>query len=219
LWGSLADFSSDRWASYLHDEFVPSVRMLADAAGLPVEGSSARGEVAAARHDTSIVAGKIKAGTLAAQRFIIAVHSDGEEVVRLDQYAYVSKHVDPAWDIRKVGWRVRVDGDAPFDADLTFPVPPDKIGEFVPASNANLPVTPFPMSAPRPRESSRPRTFPHRARRATCEEAIGTRAALRPCDEPAQGLDLHGGGVPNMGLVDEFELTSSPVRHWCGHLK
>jgi hypothetical protein len=118
--------------------------MLADAAGLTVEGSSARGEVAAARHDTSIVAGKIKAGTLAAQRFIIAVHSDGEEVVRLDQYAYVSKHVDPAWDIRKVGWRVRVDGDAPFDADLTFPVPPDKIGEFVPASNANLPVNAIP---------------------------------------------------------------------------
>ncbi len=131
-------------ASYLHNEFVPSLSMLADAAGLTVEGSSARGEVAAARQDTSIVAGTIKAGTVAAQRFIIAVHSGGEEMVRLDQYAYVTKDMEPAWDIRKVGWRVRMNGDAPFDADLAFPVPPDKIGEFVPAYNANLPVNAIP---------------------------------------------------------------------------
>ena len=140
----LAEFSSDVWASYLHDEFVPSLRMLADEAGFTVDGSSARGEVAAARQDTSIVAGKIKAGTLAAQRFLIAVHSGGEEVVRLDQYAYVTKDVDPPWDIRNVGWRVRVNGDGPFDADLTWPVPASEIGDFVPAYNANLPVNAIP---------------------------------------------------------------------------
>ncbi len=101
-------------------------------------------EFSSARQDTSIVAGKIKAGTLAAQRFIIAVHSGGEEVVRLDQYAYVTKDVDPAWDIRNVGWRVRVNGDAPFDADLTWPIPASEIGDFVPAYNANLPVNAIP---------------------------------------------------------------------------
>ena len=140
----LADFSPEGWASYLHNEFVPSLSMLADAAGFTVDGSSARGEVAAARQDTSIVAGTIKAGTVAAQRFIIAVHSGGQQVVRLDQYAYVTKDVDPAWDIGNVGWRVRVNGDAPFDADLAFPIPPDKIGDFVPAYNANLPVNAVP---------------------------------------------------------------------------
>ena len=112
--------------------------------GGQVEGSSSRGEVAAARHDTAIVAGEIKAGTVAAQRFIIAVHSGGEEVVRLDQYAYVTKDVDPEWDLRNAGWRVRVNGDAPFDADLTFPVPQDEIGSFVPDYNANLPVNAIP---------------------------------------------------------------------------
>ena len=122
----LAEFSPEGWASYLHNEFVPSLSMLADAAGLTVDGSSARGEVAAARQDTSIVAGTIKAGTVAAQRFIIAVHSGGEEVVRLDQYAYVTKDVDPAWDIGDVGWRVRVNGDAPFDADLRSPSHPTR---------------------------------------------------------------------------------------------
>ena len=34
--------------------------------------------------------------------------------------------------------------DAPFDADLTFPVPQEEIGSFVPAYNANLPVNAIP---------------------------------------------------------------------------
>jgi len=140
----LAEFSSEQWAAHLHDEFVPTLRMLADAAGLTVDGSSARGDVAAARQDTPIVAGTVKAGTVAGQRFIIAVQSGGEDVVRLDQYAYVTKDLDPAWDIREVGWRVRVIGDAPFDIDIPFAVPLEKIGEFVPAYNANLPVNAIP---------------------------------------------------------------------------
>jgi len=140
----LASFSSDRWAAHLHEEYGRPLAMLAEAAGFTVDRTSARGEVAAARRDTAIVAGTIKAGSVAAQRFIIAVHSGGEEVVRLDQYAYVTKDVDPEWDIRRTGWRVRVNGDAPFDADLTFPVPPEKIGLFVPAYNANLPVNSIP---------------------------------------------------------------------------
>ena len=166
----LAEFSPEGWASYLHNEFVPSLSMLADAAGLTVDGSSARGEVAAARQDTSIVAGTIKAGTVAAQRFIIAVHSGGEEVVRLDQYAYVTKDVDPAWDIGDVGWRVRVNGDAPFDADLAFPVPSDKIGDFVPAYNANLPVNAIPYVCAAASGNPHARgPSPHRAPRATPE--------------------------------------------------
>lgn len=39
---------------------------------------------------------------------------------------------------------MKVNGDAPFDADLTFPIPSDRIGEFVPAYNANLPVNAIP---------------------------------------------------------------------------
>jgi 4-hydroxy-tetrahydrodipicolinate reductase len=141
---SLADFSSDQWAAHLHEEYCNPLRKIAEAAGFTVERTSARGEVAGARKDTKIAAGEVKAGTVAAQRFIIAAHSGGKEVVRLDQYAFVTTDVEPAWDIRKTGWRVRVDGDAPFDADLTFPIPPENIGQFVPAYNANLPVNAIP---------------------------------------------------------------------------
>jgi 2,4-diaminopentanoate dehydrogenase len=140
----MKDFSTERWAAHLLEEYGGPYRMLAEAAGFTVDKMSARGEVAAARQDTKIVAGEVRAGSVGAQRFIIAAHSGGTQVARLDQYAYVTRDVDPAWEIRKTGWRVRVNGDAPFDADLTFPVPLEKIGLYVPAYNANLPVNAIP---------------------------------------------------------------------------
>lgn len=145
------DFSSDHFAAHLLAEYGRPLCVLAEAAGFTVDGTSACGKVAAARQDTSFVAGKIRAGTVAAQRFTIAVHSGGKEVVTLNQYSYVTKDVVPEWDIRNTGWRVRINGDAPFDADLTFPIPLEKIGSYVPAYNANLPVNAIPyVCAARP---------------------------------------------------------------------
>jgi hypothetical protein len=81
-----------------------------------------------------------------------------------------------------------VDGDAPFDADLTFPVAPEEIGSFVPAAhNANLPVNAIPMSAPPPRASSRPKTFSDRASWAAPEEGIG-----RVQSRPYEGFSIAG---------------------------
>ena len=140
----LTEFNPEGWAAYLNDEYGQSLCRLAEAAGFTVEGSSGTGEVAAARRDTSIVAGELKAGTVGAQRFIISVRSAGVDVVRFDQYAYVTMDLDPAWDVQLTGWRVRVHGDAPFDAKIAFPVPPEEIGSFVPGYNANLPVNAIP---------------------------------------------------------------------------
>jgi 4-hydroxy-tetrahydrodipicolinate reductase len=52
--------------------------------------------------------------------------------------------VDPVWDLRPTGWRVRVRGDAPLDVGLEFPVPLDDLGEFTPAYTANRPVNAIP---------------------------------------------------------------------------
>ena len=41
---------------------------------------------------------------------------------------YCTTDVEPAWDLRPTGWRVRVRGDAPLDVDLAFPVPLDDLG-------------------------------------------------------------------------------------------
>jgi 4-hydroxy-tetrahydrodipicolinate reductase len=140
----LATFDPSRRASHLLGEYGPVFGLIADAAGLTVDEWAATGEVAAARRDTKIVAGKIAAGTVAAQRMIIHGRSRGVDVVRFVQYAYVTTNVEPAWDLRPMGWRVQVRGDAPFDVQVAMPVPLEEIASFVPAYNANRPVNAIP---------------------------------------------------------------------------
>lgn len=140
----LAEFDPDRRKNHLFGEYQPPLSVLADAAGFTIDEWTAEGGVAAAKHDTTIVSGEIKAGTAGSQRVIITGRSGDTDVIRFIQYAYVTRDVDPAWDLRATGWRVRVHGDAPFDLDMAFPVPPDEIASYVPAYNANGPVNAIP---------------------------------------------------------------------------
>ena len=140
----VAEFDPERRKNHLFGEYQPPLSVLADAAGFTIDEWTAEGGVAAAQHDTTIVSGEIKAGTAGSQRVIITGRSGGRDVIRFVQYAYVTRDVDPAWDLRPTGWRVRVHGDAPFDLDMAFPVPPDEIASYVPAYNANGPVNAIP---------------------------------------------------------------------------
>jgi len=145
----LASFDAAR-SSYLLAEFEPPLAALAEAAALPVEEWTCTGEVAAARRDTSILAGELAAGSIAAQRTTIVGRSDGADVVRFTPTWYCSTDLDPAWDLHATGWRIRVRGDAPFDVDLPFPIPLDDLGSFTPAYTANRPVNavPYVCAAP-----------------------------------------------------------------------
>jgi 4-hydroxy-tetrahydrodipicolinate reductase len=147
---ALAEFDPDRRARHLLGEYRPPLGVLADAAGFTIDEWAAIGGVAAARRDTSIVAGQIKAGTAAAQRVVIVGRSAGVDVVRFTQFAYCTREVDPAWDLRATGWRVQVHGDAPFDVQMAFPVPPEQIASYVPAYNANglVNAIPYVCAAP-----------------------------------------------------------------------
>lgn len=138
----LSEFDLERRKTHLFGEFQPPLSLLADAAGLTVDEWTATAGVAAARRDTTIVAGRIKAGTVGAQRVIIVGRSHGADVVRFIQYAYVTREVDPDWGLRRSGWRVRIQGDAPFDVDI--PLPQEELASFVPAYNANGPVNAIP---------------------------------------------------------------------------
>jgi len=139
----IESFNKNR-ASYLLGEFQPSLELVADAAGRPVDEWTCAGEVAVARTATSLVAGKIAAGLIAAQRTIIAGRSNGADVVRFTANWYCTTDVEPAWDLRRTGWRVRVRGDAPLDVDLVFPTPLDELGSVTPAYTANRPVNAVP---------------------------------------------------------------------------
>ena len=139
----LDSFDASR-ASYLVHEFGPPLAALADAAQRPVDGWTCSGEVAAARRDTTIAAGDLSAGSIAAQRTTIVGRSDGDDVIRFTPTWYCSTDIDPVWDLRPTGWRVRVRGDAPFEVELPFPVPLDDLGSFTPAYTANRPVNAIP---------------------------------------------------------------------------
>jgi hypothetical protein len=138
-----ASFDTSR-AGYLLGEFAPALGALAAAAARPVDAWTCTGEVAAARHDTSLLAGEIGAGSVAAQRTTIVGTSNDSEVVRFTANWYCTTDVDPAWELRPTGWRVRVHGDAPFDVDLAFPIPLDDLASFTPAYTANRPVNAIP---------------------------------------------------------------------------
>jgi hypothetical protein len=139
----VASFDARR-SQYLLGEFSAALGVLAEAAGRPVDAWTCTGEVAAARADTTILAGEIAAGTVAAQRTIIVGTSAGSDAVRFTANWYCTTDVEPAWDLRPTGWRVRVDGEAPFDVDLTFPVPLDDLASYTPAYTANRPVNAIP---------------------------------------------------------------------------
>lgn len=142
--GRPLDSFDPKRSSYLLGGFAPSLGVLADAAGRPVDDWTAVGEVAAARQDTSIVAGKLLAGSVAAQRTTMVGRCGEDDVVRFSVNWYCTTDVEPAWDIRPTGWRVQVHGDAPFDVDLTFPIPLEDLGSFTPAYTANRPVNAIP---------------------------------------------------------------------------
>jgi hypothetical protein len=139
----VASYDASR-SSYLLAEFAPPLALLAEAAGRPVDDWSCTGEVAAACRTTSLVAGELAAGSIGAQRTTIVGKCDGSDVVRFTANWYCTPDVDPAWDFRPTGWRVRVHGDAPFDVELPFPIPLDELGSFTPAYTANRPVNAIP---------------------------------------------------------------------------
>jgi 4-hydroxy-tetrahydrodipicolinate reductase len=131
-------------ASYLLGEFGPALGDLAAAAGCPVDHWACTGEVAAARETTTILAGDLPAGSVAAQRNIIVGTRGGDEVVRFAATWYCTTELEPQWDLRPTGWRVQVRGDAPLDVELAFPIPLDDLASFTPAYTANRPVNAIP---------------------------------------------------------------------------
>jgi len=140
---AVADFDTRR-ASYLLGEFQPPLALLAEQAGRPCDQWTCAGEVAAARDAAVIRAGEVPRGTVAAQRTRIVGMAAGNPVVSFTASWYCTPAVEPAWDPRPTGWRVRVRGDAPFDVELPFPVPLEELGSFTPAYTANRPVNAIP---------------------------------------------------------------------------
>jgi 4-hydroxy-tetrahydrodipicolinate reductase len=124
--------------------FGPSLGAVADAISLPLDEVTAAAEVAVARHGVEIAAGRIEAGTIAAQRMEVTGVHQGRPLLRFRANWYLTKDVDPAWDLRQTGWRLLLEGDLPLDIGIHFPVSPEKWADTSPGVTAHRPVNAVP---------------------------------------------------------------------------
>jgi 4-hydroxy-tetrahydrodipicolinate reductase len=130
----------DYRADYLQSSFGPSLRLIADAVGLPLDSVQAGGELATATRTVHIAAGTLQAGTVAAQRVTVNGMRGGQALLSFRATWYCTAELDPHWDILPTGWRVAVDGDAPLDIDIRMPVPLDQMATVSPGYTANRAV-------------------------------------------------------------------------------
>jgi len=127
-------------ADYLRSSFGPSLQLLADAVGLPLDSVRASGELATTGRTLEIAAGRLAAGTVAAQRITVAGIRDGQPLLSFRATWYCTTELEPTWDLEATGWRVVVDGDAPLDITIRMPVSLDRMAEVSPGYTANRAV-------------------------------------------------------------------------------
>jgi 4-hydroxy-tetrahydrodipicolinate reductase len=136
-------FDVRRWA-HGAASFGPSLNVLADALSLPLDAVESTGEVATASRRTEVAAGVVEAGTVAAQRMIVSGMRDGRPLLQFRANWYLTTELEPAWDLQASGWHLLVEGDAPLDVTVTFPVAPEDYAATTPGLTAHRPVNAIP---------------------------------------------------------------------------
>jgi 4-hydroxy-tetrahydrodipicolinate reductase len=132
-------FDPGRW-SHGAASFGPSLRLVADAVGLPLDSVEATGEVAVARQATEIAAGRLEAGTVAALRMRVTGVRAGRPFLTFMANWYCTDDLEPVWDLGPTGWRLTVAGDAPLSIDMRFDFPLEEMGAYTPGYTANRAV-------------------------------------------------------------------------------
>ncbi|QIY68588.1 dihydrodipicolinate reductase [Streptomyces sp. RLB1-33] len=135
----------ERRLSVVRDSFGPSLHTVADTLSVPLDSVEAEGEVATAPRAVHIAAGTLRPGTVAAQRITVSGLRDGRPLLRFRATWYCTTDLDRAWDVRATGWHITIDGDAPLDIDLRFPVPLDRMAAMSPSYTANRAVNAVPV--------------------------------------------------------------------------
>lgn len=131
---------AEQRVSHFRDSFGPSLQLVAEALSLPLDSLEAHGEVATARHEVTIAAGTLAAGTVAAQRTTVSGMRDGRELLRFRANWYCTTDLDPAWELQETGWRIAVEGDTPLDVRMPFPVSLDEMAAVSPGYTAHRAV-------------------------------------------------------------------------------
>lgn len=108
-----------------HAAFELSLGLIASAIGKPIERFEYTMDTAVCRNDTALHKSTIPAGTIGGQRITITGIHDGKAFMQFRSNWYVTKELEPAWDLKLPGdgWRLKVEGDTPVDMLIDLPMP------------------------------------------------------------------------------------------------
>ncbi|NUS58109.1 MAG: dihydrodipicolinate reductase [Streptomycetaceae bacterium] len=138
-----ATFAAGR-LEHARASFGPSLELVADALGVALDEVAVDGDFATAARTVDIAAGTLPAGTVAAQRLAVTGVRNGRPLLRFRATWYCTTELAQGWDVRPTGWHVGVDGDAPLDIAMAFPVPIERMASVSPAYTANRAVNAVP---------------------------------------------------------------------------
>jgi 4-hydroxy-tetrahydrodipicolinate reductase len=119
------------------------LRLIADAMSVPLDDVLTSRDLAVARHDVDIAAGRIKAGTVAGMRMESTGIRKGEPFMTFRTTLFVTPDLDPHWELPDrgpAGWRILIEGDTPLDIRIDFPVAEEQWGATSPGLTAHPPV-------------------------------------------------------------------------------
>lgn len=126
--------------------FGASLRQLATAVSLPLDDVTSTATVATAKSPVQIGGRTFEAGTVAAWRIEVSGIRHGKPLLQMVPTWWITRDLEPAWDIpfERQGWRVRVDGDVPLDVTLQFTWPTEEERARSANGNVNRPVNAVP---------------------------------------------------------------------------
>lgn len=131
--------------NHVKQDFSGSLIGLAEAMHLTLDEITVEGEMATANEDVEIAAGTIEAGTVAGLRITVTGVKDGKPLLRFRAHWYCTTDLDKDWgEMLYSGWNVKVEGDAPMELRLTFPVAMEDYAAFTPGLTAHRPVNAIP---------------------------------------------------------------------------
>ncbi len=139
-----SEFDAARW-EFGAGSFGPSLRLLGDAIGMPIDSVTSSGGVAVANRTLEIAAGTLPRGTVAAQKMNVSGWHQGRELLGFSATWFCSSEVDADWDFRQGGWRMVVEGDSPLDVEVRLDIPLERMAETTPGYTANRAVNAVPV--------------------------------------------------------------------------
>jgi 4-hydroxy-tetrahydrodipicolinate reductase len=122
----------------------PTMSFTAAALGFPADEIVSSSEFAITKNRVTVAAGTLEAGTIGGMRMNIAAIHKGQRVLTRSSTWYVTKDLEPQWELLESGVHFRVEGDLPLAISVTIPVSPEAYPKISPAMTANPVVNAVP---------------------------------------------------------------------------